>query len=55
MFIYRTTKFAPARTNILEIVEIFVHLTLTDHALSEQHYTTMEMKRLCILVVNGDV
>ena len=33
MFIYKTAKFAPARTNILEILEIFVYETLTDHAL----------------------
>ena len=33
MFIYETAKLAPVRTNILKIQVIFVHQTLTEHAL----------------------
>ena len=33
MFIYETAKLAPVWTNILKIQVIFVHQTLTEHAL----------------------
>ena len=33
MFIYKTAKFAPVWTTILKIRAIFVHQTLTEHAL----------------------
>ena len=36
MFIYKTAKCAPVWTTILKIREIFVHQTLTEHALSSQ-------------------
>ena len=33
MFIYKTAKFAPVWTAILKVQAIFVHQTLTEHAL----------------------
>ena len=33
MFIYKTAKFAPVWITILKIRAIFVHQTLTEHAL----------------------
>ena len=33
MFIYKTAKFAPVWTTIPKIQAIFVHQTLTEHAL----------------------
>ena len=33
MFIYKTAKFAPVWTTVLKIRAIFVHQTLTEHAL----------------------
>ena len=33
MFIYKTAKFAPVWTTILKMRAIFVHQTLTEHAL----------------------
>ena len=35
MFIYKTSKFAPVSTIILKIRAIFVHQTLTEHALCQ--------------------
>ena len=32
MFIYKTAKFAPGRTNLMEIFEIFVQQTLTNRS-----------------------
>ena len=32
-FIKKSAKLAPVRTNILEILEIFVHHAIADHAL----------------------
>ena len=31
MFIYKTAMFAPVKTNILEILEIFLHSAIADH------------------------
>ena len=33
MFIYKTAQFAPVWTTILKIRAIFVHQTLTEHAI----------------------
>ena len=36
MFIYKTVKFVPVWTTTLKILEIFVHQTLTEHALYQK-------------------
>ena len=44
VFIYKTAKFAPVWSDILKILAIFVHQTLTEHALLEY-----SQRRICFV------
>ena len=58
MFIHNTAKLAPAMTNILETLEIFVHRMLTDHVRfhSQSHGYRLVFCRMLTsneIIING--
>ena len=57
MFICKTAKFAPAWTTILKIRAIFVHQTLTEHALwdDDRKHHTNEVWRILIIFWITDI